>query len=44
MNGRNKDLSYTVTVINQYAGRMVREEVVAAMSKMMPEFFKEENK
>jgi hypothetical protein len=23
---------------------MVREEVVAAMAKMMPEFFKEENK
>jgi hypothetical protein len=44
MNGRSKDLSYTVTVINQYAARMVREEVIAAMSTKMPEFFKEENK
>lgn len=44
MNGRSKDLPYTVTVINQYAARMVREEVIAAMSTKMPEFFKEENK
>jgi len=44
MNGKSKELSYTVTVINQYAGRVVREEVVAAMTKQMPEFFKEENK
>lgn len=43
MNGRSKELNFTVTVINQYAGRMVREEVVAAMAKAMPEFFKDEH-
>lgn len=44
MCGRSKDLPYTVTVINQYAARMVREDVISAMSTKMPEFFKDENK
>lgn len=44
MCGRNKDLPYTVTVINQYAARMVREDVISAMATKMPEFFKDENK
>ena len=44
MCGRSKDLPYTVTVINQYAARMVREDVISAMSTKMPEFFKDESK
>lgn len=44
LNGRIAAIPYTVTVINSYAARVVREELVSIMTVKMPEFFKEENK
>lgn len=44
LNGRIAAIPYTVTVINSYAARVVREELVSVMTVRMPEFFKEENK
>ena len=44
MNGRTPNLPYTVLVINQNASRVWREDFMVAMSKVIPEFFKEDSK
>lgn len=41
MNGRLNSLPYTVPIINQYAGRAVREDFLAHMSSKVPDFVKE---
>jgi hypothetical protein len=42
MNGRINSLPYSIPVINQYAARSVREDVLNFMAKALPEFFKED--
>lgn len=44
MNGRVSNLPYTVSIINQKAARVCREDFVNAMAKLCPEFFKDETK
>lgn len=43
MNGRHKDLGYTVAVINCYAASAVREDIVHCMAKSLPDFFRDES-
>lgn len=42
VNCRPNSLPFTVQVLNQYACRMHREDFVNAMSKVVPDFFKDE--
>jgi hypothetical protein len=43
MNGRHKDLQYSVAVINCYAASAVREDIVHCMAKTLPDFFRDES-
>ena len=42
MNGRINSLPYSIPLINQYAARSVREDILNFMAKALPEFFKED--
>lgn len=44
MNGRVAQLPYTVVILNQQAAKVLREDLVNAMVKLIPGFFSEESR
>lgn len=44
MNGRVQNLPYTISILNQKAAKICREDFLNCMVKQCPDFFKEESK